>query len=317
MPGKIERPTTNAARPAVERAQVETPTKSAAVSRAPVAKNAFSAEGGPSTLGSGSAGTHVARSARPDALWGSGEEQRDRRINLDPHQFDKLTPGQRTERLEALKTQRDGLQVKILARVIELERKWDRAPTAIKEDALREYAETSEQLDPETRQELRQLVRQAEIAERRIDRLQSRRDDMPPARHANAETKRLRAELNKELRAARKEQKEAVKEATAVVDDKGLKIDRLAETEQVIDPSAPKKEGGSSLLGMVKDFFKFSWLTSWLMTKIVDLDDRGSIKASHEAQLQRELADHQAHQKQVENREAIKKLTTALELTKR
>jgi hypothetical protein len=313
MTGKIER-LVNAPRAKVERTQVETPAKTAAVSRPDATKkNAFSSDA-PTQATAANGGTHVARSARPDALWGGGER---RGPNLDPHQFDKLTPAQRTEKLTELRAQRDELQVKILERVIELDKKWNSAPTATKEEALTQYAENSEQVDPETAQELKQMLRQAQAAQRRIDRLTARREGMPPSRNATPETKARRAELARELREARKEHRAAVKEATAVVDEKGLKVDRLGVTEQVIDPSAPKKEEGTSLLGMVSNFFKFTWLSDFLMEAIVDYGDRSSEKKVREAAIERATADYDAHVKKVGNRGALQKLSAAAELAKR
>ena len=75
MTGKIER-LANAPRAAqVERKQVESATKTAAVSRTSSApKNAFSNES-PAQVESGTTGTHLAQSARPDALWGGSEKR--------------------------------------------------------------------------------------------------------------------------------------------------------------------------------------------------------------------------------------------------
>jgi hypothetical protein len=314
MSGKIER---LANRPAgkIESAKVETPVKTAAVTRTTAEiSNTYLGQGrGPADPSI--PGSHVGRSARPDALWGNSPAAH-RGPNMDPHQFDKLTPVERKEKLTELRAQRDELQVKILERVVELDAKWEKAPAATKEEALNQYADNSQQLDPEGQRELRQMLRQAAVAQRRIDALRSRRDGMPAARHADAATKLERAALNKELRAARKEHKECVKEATAVVDEKGLKIDRLAVTEQVIDPSAPKQEDGKSLMGMVTDFFKFTWLSDFVMTMINDYDDRSTEKKVAEAARQREAADTQAHLMKVSNREAIKKLAAASELAK-
>lgn len=313
--GKIERPAT-AARAKVERTQVETPTKPAAVSRTGLPQRTAFSDNGPSQLDVGRPGTHVARSAGPDALWGSAPSE-PQGPDMDPHQFDELTPAQRTEKLKELRATRDGLQVKILERVIALDKKWNSAPTATKKEALEQYADNSEQLDPAAAQELKQMLRQAQVAQRRIDRLRSRRDGMPPARNANAEVKRQRAELNKELRAARNEQKAAVKEATAVVDEQGLKIDRLAVTEQVIDPNAPKPTADTSLLGMVTNFFKFSWLSDLVMRTIADYKDHSSEKHVHEAAMQRAAADDRAHTLKVGHREALAKLTAAADLAQR
>lgn len=318
MPGKIERSPSSPRANNVERKQVETPSKTAPVSRGAV-QHAFSTTG-PGPVDAGAGGRHLARSARPDALWGANQAEASiaaqPRGAMDGRQFAKLTPAQRQEKLTELRAQRDALQVKILERVVELDKKWEKAPVGTKQDALKDYAETSEQLDPQTREELTQMVEQAEIAQRRIDRLVARREGMPPSRGADADTKRARSELAKELRAARAERRAAVKEATAVVDEQGLKIDRLAVTEHTIDPSAPKANEPGSLLSMVKDFFKFSTMINWWMGMIDDFDDKSSIKDSHEAQLQRELADHRAHVQKVEERMAIKKLTAAMELRK-
>lgn len=309
MTGKIER-LPNAPRAKVERTQVEAPTRTPTVSRnAPAQKNAFSSDG-PAQIDAGNGGRHLARTAAPDALWGKAPDDGP---NMDPHQFDNLTPAQRTEKLKELRANRDELHMKILERVVVLDKKWNAAPTATKEEALAQYAENSEQIDPETAQELRQMLRQAHVAQQRINQLRDRRDGMPPARYATAETKKLRAELNKELRAARKEEKACVKEATAVVDDQGLKIDRLAVTEQVIDPKAPRASEPGSLMGMVKNFFKFTWLSDFIMTKIVDYKDRSSEKQVHEAALQREADDYTAHMKKIGNREAWAKLAAAAE----
>ncbi len=307
MTGKIER-LVNAPRPKIERAQVETSAKTAAVSRnAPAQNNAFTNEAPPQL---GTTGTHLARSAQPDALWGGT----DRRGN-DPAELMKLTPAQQVAKLAELRAQRDELHAKILERVIALDKKWDSAPTATKADALKEYAQTSDQLDVGTRDELVQMIHQAEVAQHRIDRLRRNRDGLPPARLANPEMKAKRAALNAELRAARKEHKAAVTEATKVVDDKGLKVDRLAVTEQVIDPSAPKPESDKSLLGMVKSFFNISWVFSWLTQK-----GSASQAKKHEVELEQQiqlqlLQDHQ--KEQAAKREGIRELAIEAAARKR
>lgn len=313
MSGKIERLATQA-RGKVERSQVETPAKTAEVSRnAPAVDNAFTNEG-PSKLETGNGGTPLTRSARPDSLWG-GPERRNADRSLEPAALMKLSPEQKVEKLAELQAQRDGLHVKILERVIELEAKWDKAPTGTKQEALEHYANNSDEVDPETRRELRQLIRQAQGAQHRIDRLKERREGMTPSRRANAQEKRERAELARELRAARKEQKEAVKDATAVVDDKGLKVDRLAVTEQVIDPSAPPAGSEKSLLGMVTSFFSLSWVCDWLGSKI-----SASASKTQDDKIAEELHQHvlRSHQEeQADKREGLKQLALEVSLRKR
>lgn len=314
MVGKIER-LNNA--PKVQTAKVETPAKTAAVARPEAAtegSNEFSAQR-PAVIESGGVGRHVAGSAQPDALWGN-TAPKGLKPNMDPHQFDRLTPEQKTQRLAQLTETRDALQTKILDRVAQLDKQWNSASTATKEEALKHYAENSENLDPETRQEINQMLAQAAIAQRRIDRLESRRNGMPPSRNATPEEKARRAELNKELRAARKERKDAVKDATKVVDDKGLKIDRLAVTEQIIDPSAPKKEEGTSLLGMVKDFFKFDWMTKSLQAMIQEFKDYSSDKNVAERAKAREVATQKWVEKKIDERAVLKELIAAADMNK-
>ena len=239
MTGKIER-LPNAPRPKVERAQVETPSKTAAVTRnAPVQNTAFRTDE-PNQVGAAPTGTHVAMSARPDALWGGSDHH-----GFDQAALMRLSPTQQVEKLAELRAERGELQGKIIDRMKELDAKWETCSPETKLAALKTYAAKSDQLDPATRQVLNRMIRQAENAQGRIDGLKSRRDCMPPSRGATPEVKAERSELAAELRAARKDHKEAVKEATAVIDDKGLKADRLAVTEQVIDPNAPKADAPS------------------------------------------------------------------------
>lgn len=314
MAGKIERQI-NA--PKVQTAKVETPAKTAAVAKvdaAVVDGNKFSAQR-PAAIETGGGGKHIAGSAQPDALWGNSAPKA-LRPSLDPHQFDKLTPAQKTERLEQLTETRDALQNKILERVTQLDVKWNNASTATKEEALKHYAENSEQLDPQTRNEINQMLAQAAVAQRRIDRLESRRNGMPPSRNATPEEKARRNELAKELRAARKERKDAVKDATKIVDDKGLKTDRLAVTEQVIDPEAPKATESSSLLGMVKDFFKFDWMTRSLQAMIEQFKDYSSDKNVAERAKAREVATRVWVDKKIDEKAVLKELDAAADLMK-
>jgi hypothetical protein len=51
-----------------------------------------------------------------------------------------------------------------------------------------------------------------------------------------------------------------VRAATAVADEAGLKVDRLANAEQVLDANAPASGSGQSLLDKVKQFFELGWL---------------------------------------------------------
>jgi hypothetical protein len=306
MPGKIERPSA-APLPKVERAAAaEAPVKAAAVSaQRPAADNRFSKE--IINAGGAPAGSHVATTAAPDALWGAPRGNGD-----DAASIAALPPDQRAAKLAELQARKGEMQAKILARCTELEKKWEAAPPAEKEAALREYMRASRHLDPETRKQLMGKVDHAEQAHRRIDRLLEDRKDLPSSRHANAEEKAKRTQIAKELKAARREEKSNIKAATQVIDDAGLKVDRLAVTEQIIDPSAPKPGAAGSLLGMVKDFFSLNWLTSFVSNLMGNMVDAVTEKKAKEREqvLVRDLENQQAQQRLVNEREALKHLQT-------
>ena len=52
-----------------------------------------------------------------------------------------------------------------------------------------------------------------------------------------------------------------------VVDAVGLKVDRLATTEQIIDPAAPAQGSGGSLLDKIGRFFKLDWFFKYSLIK--------------------------------------------------
>ena len=327
MIGKIERPPV-AAQPKVER----TAPADAAAKVAPVAPRPAVTASFTNSLAIASAppdGAHLPLSARPDALWGSPSgDNAD-----DPAAIAAMSPAERTAKLAELQARKAEMQGKILDRVNDLEKKWESAPTATKAQALREYLEASQHLDPATRQQLRVKVEHAEACQKKIDHLQGKRAGLPPAREASPAMKAKRAELNKELRAARADQKTTGTAATKLIDDKGLKVDRLAVTEQVIDPSAPKAGSPDSLSGMLTDFFHLNWLTSFVedfFSSQIDDNKKDLEKASDDARTRsledqsasrkrdRETASakaidaQRAQDKQVANRQALESLASAL-----
>lgn len=318
MAGKIERQIQQAK---VQQAKTETPAKpSVAVPSkggGAVAPNTNFVDARPPAIESGGAGKPITGQVRPDALWGQAPSKPlvSRNISTDPHQFDGMSPAEKAKRLDQLSAARDDLQAKILDRVVALDKKWNNSTTSTKEEALRHYAEHSDQLDPATRDEINGMLAQAAIAQRRIDRLQARRDGMPPSRNATPEQKEARKQLAKELREARKLQKDAVKDATKVVDDKGLKIDRLSETEQIIDPSAPKKDEGGSLWSMVTDFFKLTWATSFLSSIVTIMsqhEDTMKEQAKQEAATaEKRAADELRLDKKRTEKEGLQQLAEA------
>ncbi len=307
MPGKIDRqpvsprPKLERAAPAEPAAKVATPSGAR-----PAVSTEFSAQ---VATGPAPAGSHVALSAQPDALWGGGGG----RSSDDPAAIAALNPAERAAKLAEIQGRRDEMQAKIVSRVTELEKKWEAATPETKEAALHEYLDASRYLDPATRRELRGKLRNAEDAHQRIDDLLERREGLPPSRHCNAEEKAKRNALAKELKAARKEEKTEVKAATQVVDAAGLKTDLLAVTEQKIDPNAPKAGSPNSLMGMVTSFFSLNWLAGWvtvLVKTISDISDKKS--RDREQAVIKEIQNQQVDQRLAANREAMKMLTVAI-----
>jgi len=190
-------------------------------------------------------GTAVARSADPGALWGGGQAEADQA-------FLALEPAQQQAELQALRAQRDELTQKIAERVGVLDQKWEQLPTFKKVEALREYRQRSTRLDPATRAEVDSLLEQAQARQKKINSLRAQAAKLGPARLGRG-TPEQRHRLAVQLAEARRLQKKEVKAATRVIDAKGLKLDRLRQTERLIDPGAPK--GG--LLSTLVDGWNF------------------------------------------------------------
>ncbi|MFT3711264.1 MAG: hypothetical protein QM817_26840 [Archangium sp.] len=210
-------------------------------------------------------GKQVATSASPNALWG----EQPKRASLDREAFAKMTPEAQAKAMAECKAEFDQLEVDIQKRVDQLDHKWNNSRLSTRTEALREYQENSRRLSPRRRHDLDKLLVRSEAAQKRINELRAKADALPKTPEAKKEQAALRAELARELRRARDEQSKVVKEATAVVDGDGLKVDRLAVTEQVIDPSAPAPGTGESLLEKVERFFGLSDFFHWVSVTFV------------------------------------------------
>jgi hypothetical protein len=140
--------------------------------------------------------------------------------------------------------------------------KWNNSRLVTRTEALREYQESTQHLDPATKKELDALLQRSEASQRKINELRVKIDRLPKSPEAKKGQVELRNQLARELRHARDEQSKVVKAATAVVDAKGLKTDRLASTEQIIDPSAPAPGSGQTLLEKIGRFLKLDWFFS-------------------------------------------------------
>lgn len=259
--------------PKIERASslVSTPkVQPAAKPSAPVA----AAPTGPVTEYAGQAakpkelvprGANLSRSASPSSLWGDAPKQ----VNLDQEAFKALAPPEQQKVVEAAKAEHEQLRGEIDQRVAVLDRKWNNSRLSTRTEALREYQERGgRRLGRRERQKLDGLVGRSEEAQRKINVLRAKIDALPKTPEAKKQQRELRDELARELRRARDEQSKVVKEATQVIDVEGLKVDRLAVTEQIIDPSAPAVGSGQSLLDKIARFLNldgfFSFVRGWV-----------------------------------------------------
>ena len=251
---------------------------------------------------------NLSRSASPSALWGDAPKQ----VVLDPAAFAKLSVADQKKTVEAVRVERKELGGQIVDRVEVLDRKWNNSRLSTRTEALREYDDChGERLDGGTRQKLDGLVVRSEESQRKINALRVQIDALPKAPEAKKQQVALRTELAKELKTARAEQSVVVKQATAVVDAAGLKTDRLAVTEQIIDPSAPAQGSGGSLLDKIGRFLKLDWF----FHAIGESFDTIKSSFAHSVQKRGErLADEaKANQALRRGRENVKQEQTAAE----
>ena len=202
-------------------------------------------------------GQHVARSADPDALWGAGAPRRHR--DFDVAEFKRLSPAERQAKLEAMKAQREALKGEIQERVGQLDRKWNYALLKKRTESLRDFQSLKPQLTPDQAQRFDAALRAAEAAEKKVAALAEKAKAFGPDSKQDPAQAEARKRLASELRKARAEQSAAVHAATAVVDEAGLKLDRLANAEQVLDKNAPKPGSGQSLWEKITSFFDLGW----------------------------------------------------------
>jgi hypothetical protein len=287
MPAKLERTTSLPSTPkaaAVTRTAPVAPATPVEKTQAPAPTAVFTADE-PKRAELSTGQRYLAKSAAPDALWGEvSTEVSAGADDFDPKQFAALTPAQQHDQLQALRTQRNELKSQIEARLQQLDVKWDRSRVSTRSEALREYQEASRALDPATRHELDGLLNRAERAQRTINHLRVETDKLghKGPRHT-AERDRLAAEL----RRARADQSKAVAAATTLVDDQGLKADRLAVTEQVIDPNAPAPGSGQTLLEKFATFFHLDFLigaVEQVFTSLRKADDARQAEREREQQ---------------------------------
>jgi hypothetical protein len=222
-------------------------------------------------------GAQVTMSADPGTLWGASP--RDEAVA----QFRAMTPAERKDRLEQVTQQREQVRGQIGARVDELDRRWNQMRPHDQAKAMGEYERHSRQLDPETRRELRHLLRQADEHHARVETLQQQVQSLGTTKADKVE----KAELKKELKAAEKAETKVVQQAVQAVDDKGLKLDRLAETEKLIDPGFV----GPSLLSLIDKFVDLSWLVDTFQELLKPTPEEEQEKHDLEVAAERQESD--------------------------
>lgn len=217
-------------------------------------------------------GSQVTASADPSSLWGAPATKP--APLYDREAFRKMSPDQQRSTLEKLKVERADRATEIQARIDRLDSKWKNSRLTTRTEALREYRHGSRELDPAAKAKLDVAIAKSDTAQAKIEQLKERAAKLPKDPASKAAMAAERKQLAAELRKARADQSKAVAAATATVDAEGLKVDRLAVTEQVIDPSAPTPGSGGSLLEKLADFLHldsfFSWCTQWSRSIVSD-----------------------------------------------
>lgn len=201
-------------------------------------------------------GQHLTRSAAPEALWGAAPSRRS--PFPDVAEFRRLPPEERVAKLEAMKAAREELKREIQDRVAQLDRTWRHAHLKTRTASLRDFEAKHPELTADQQQRFESALRAAEAAEAKVKALAEKAKAFGPESKKDPAQAEARRQLASELRKAREEQSKAVAAATAVIDEAGLKVDRLANAEQALDKNAPPPGSGRSLWDKIVSFFDFT-----------------------------------------------------------
>ncbi len=177
-------------------------------------------------------------------LWGRGLFQK-----FDFVAFLSAPPAERKERLSALSQEKGALSQRITQRAEQLSARFDALPPEEQQKALELYRQRSAKLGGPRGRKLDEQLRRADGARKLGGELE--------AKLKNAKTPAERRKLLAELKTAKAEQERALSDAKKDVDDAGLKLDRLATTEAVVDPGGAS--GGFSLWSLME---RFGWVAT-------------------------------------------------------
>ncbi|MEW5739185.1 MAG: hypothetical protein AB1938_09690 [Myxococcota bacterium] len=248
---------------------------------------AFSGEGPRRDLNP--AGGHVTRSADPEALWGDAGPRRGRGAMMA--EFKRLPPAERAAKLEALKAQREALKGEIQERVGELDRRWRYARLKTRTASMRDLQAKRPELSPEAAAKLDAALKAAEQAEAKVNALAEKAKAFTPESKKDPVQAAARKALASELRKAREAHSQAVAAATAIIDEAGLKVDRLANAEQLIDKNAPPPGSGKSLWDKVVSFFDLGWAIATFTSMVKWVTEEQ--ERLHEQRVEQDKADRE------------------------
>jgi hypothetical protein len=204
-------------------------------------------------------GKAVAMTASASALWGQMAVKTSK-PPLSVMTLKNLTPDQAKTKLVELEKKQEDVAGRIAGRADELDHKWRYMRLTKRTEALKAYLAETPNLPPEKRAELETQLKSSEACEAKIDGLQAEVKDLKPQPGTTKPgTPEERTALAHQILAARREHSACVKEATATVDDAGLKIERLALTENAIDPSGGQTSPYGSMMGLVGQYFQITF----------------------------------------------------------
>ena len=182
-------------------------------------------------------------SADPAKLWGPSQKSS---VSADVAAFKKLKPDEMKVKLETIKTQRDDARTKVDARVKDLDGRWEKFAPNKKCVVLRDYERHSRKLDRFTRGKVDTKLDVAEAAQKKIDKLNRQVSELGTPKTQSKVA--LKEKLHDQIEALQQKQQIAVTEATTIIDQKGLKLDRLVTTEAAIDPVGAASDNALGVL---------------------------------------------------------------------
>ncbi|MBL8950407.1 MAG: hypothetical protein JNK82_06500 [Myxococcaceae bacterium] len=221
----------------------------------------------PKTGGNGKA---VSLTASASQLWGQAAMEGSK-PPLSALTLKNLSPEQRKAKIADCQKKMSECSARIEGRVGELDQKWQYMGLTKKIETLREYLATTPNLTPEARAEVETAIASADKATAKLDEARAEIKELRPhkATGKNGSPEERKA-LAQKLLAARKSRDEAVETATAAVDAVGLKIERLALTEDKIDPTGGEKSAFGSLKALVGQFFELTFTMNVLISMSTD-----------------------------------------------